>query len=213
MRNLKANWITKKPETRLYQLPVPIIGLTGGIACGKSTVAKLFEQNNIPVINADNLVKNIYQYEPTQNFIRNHFPEVFDKELINFALLRKIVFSSEENKNIIEKFIYAELPQEFKKAYSKFNNPAFIVYDVPLLFEKNLAPQVDVILCVYAKPEVQIARIIERDKCDGSLAQKIIDQQMSIEEKKKRSDLILENNHELSELEKNFEQVLNQLLN
>jgi dephospho-CoA kinase len=61
MKKLKNNWVTKNKSNRLYEVPVPILGLTGGISTGKSTVAQLFREAGIPVIDADQLVKGIYQ--------------------------------------------------------------------------------------------------------------------------------------------------------
>lgn len=100
------------------------------------------------------------------------------------------------------------MPTEFKKAYATFNNPPFIVYDVPLLFEKKLNEVVDVAVCVYAPRETQIERIIARDKSSHQLASKIIDNQMDIEEKKKLSDFVINNTTELVDLKISVEQFL-----
>lgn len=208
MKNLKTKWITKNPENRLYQIPVPIIGLTGGIGTGKSTVAEILREKNIPVIDADRLVKNIYQKNETIDFISKQFPHAVDKGIIDFKKLREIAFVDLAAKKLIEDFIYAHMPTEFKKAYATFNNPPFIVYDVPLLFEKKLNEVVDVAVCVYAPRETQIERIIARDKSSHQLASKIIDNQMDIEEKKKLSDFVINNTTELVDLKISVEQFL-----
>ena len=138
MKKLKNSLVKKTQDNRLYNIPIPIIGLTGGIASGKSTVAELLRKKNIPVIDADRLVKNIYQMPETKAFIKTHFSDaVVDNEII-FKKLREIAFSSESSKKILEDYIYALLPIEFKKSFSLLNSPSLLVYDVPLLFEKNL---------------------------------------------------------------------------
>lgn len=200
MKNLKAKRTTKNPENRLYNIPVPIIGLTGGIGTGKSTVAEILRGKNIPVIDADRLVKNIYQKSETLEFISKHFPHVIDDGIIVFTKLRETVFLDSLAKKLIEDFIYAYMPGEFKKAFMAFNNPHFVIYDVPLLFEKKLNNFVDLSVCVYAPREVQIERIILRDKSSKELAAKILDNQMDIEEKKKRSDLVIVNTGKLEDL-------------
>jgi dephospho-CoA kinase len=208
MKNLKAKWITKNPETRLYHTPVPIIGLTGGIGTGKSTVAELLREKNIPVIDADKLVKNIYQKSETLEFIAKHFPHVIEDGMIVFTKLRQIAFVDAIAKKLIEDFIYAYMPGEFKQAFAAFANPHFIVYDVPLLFEKKLNELVDLSVCVYAPREIQIKRIIIRDHSSEELAAKIIDNQMDIEDKKKRSDLVIPNTLDAVNLKIAVEQFL-----
>ncbi|MFA6236565.1 MAG: dephospho-CoA kinase [Bacteriovorax sp.] len=213
MKNLKAKWITKTPSTRLYNIPVPIIGLTGGIGSGKSTVAELLTKNNIPVIDADKLVKNIYKLSETKTFIQKQFPQtIVDGEIV-FKKLREIVFNNEAKKMDLEVYIYARLPEEFRKAYAVLNNPAFIVYDVPLLFEKKLNQLVDVSVCVYAPKEKQIERLILRDQIERPLAESILANQISIEDKKNMADLIINNTDGLSMLEAEFQKFLADISN
>lgn len=208
MKNLKPKWITKKQENRLYQIPVPIIGLTGGIGTGKSTVAKILREKSIPVIDADDLVKNIYQKPETLEFITKHFPHVILDGVIVFKKLRESAFVDHLSKKLIEDFIYAFLPDEFNKAYAQFNNPHFIVYDVPLLFEKKLNDLVDLSVCVYAPRSLQIDRIIIRDKTSVEQATKILDHQMDIEEKRKHADLVVINTGNLEDLRISVGQLL-----
>lgn len=211
MKNLKAKWITKNQQTRLYQIPVPIIGLTGGIGTGKSTVAEILREKNIPVIDADKLVKNIYQKRETLEFIAKHFPDIIEDGMIVFKKLREIVFVDSRAKKLVEDFIYAHLPAEFKKAYSAFQNPPFVVYDVPLLFEKKLNEFVDLSVCVYAPKHVQTERIISRDKSSSELAAKMLESQMDIDEKKHLSNLIITNTEDLEVLKKSVEQFLQEI--
>jgi dephospho-CoA kinase len=72
---LKSEFIKLPQEKRLYQLPVPILGLTGGISSGKTTVSTIMAQNGLAIINADSLVKEIYSWPETIQFIKKNFPE------------------------------------------------------------------------------------------------------------------------------------------
>ena len=110
MKKLKSKWITKNPENRLYHMPVPIIGLTGGIGTGKSTVSDILLKKNIAVIDADKLVKNIYILPETLEFVSKHFPLAFQNGSIDFTKLREIVFADPSAKKSIEDFIYAYIP-------------------------------------------------------------------------------------------------------
>ena len=212
MKKLKSKWITKNPENRLYQMPVPIIGLTGGIGTGKSTVSDILRKKNIAVIDADKLVKKIYTLPQTLDFIFQHFPLACQNGVINFPKLREIVFADSSAKKSIEDFIYAYLPREFKKAYEELNNPLFIVYDVPLLFEKKLDEKVDLTVCVYAKRETQVDRLVSRDKSSPQLADKILASQMDIDEKKSKANLVINNQTDLQALNLSIEKFLKDII-
>jgi dephospho-CoA kinase len=212
MRKLKNKWITKNPATRLYSIPVPIVGLTGGIATGKSTVANLFLSENIPVIDADQLVKGIYRKDESVAFIKKQFPEAIDENGINFKSLREVAFKTPENQHLIEQFIYAQMPQAFTEAFQSFSKPEFMVYDVPLLFEKKLNEKVDVSVCTYSPWAIQLARLIQRDQIKEELAQTILSRQMSIEDKKAISSLVIKNMTSFEDLKINFDNFLKELL-
>lgn len=212
MKKLKNNWITKDPSTRLYQIPVPIIGLTGGIATGKTTVAGLFRDKGVPVIDADKLVKEIYQKKASFDFVNQHFLEAIVDDTIHFKTLRELAFKTPENQRKLEDFIYAQLPGAFVEAFNAFNQPDFMVYDVPLLFEKGLFTKIDVSVCTYSPRDLQRERLVKRDNISVDLANTILDKQMDIEEKKKRSDLFIENVGDLNLLKKNFDDLLSKLI-
>jgi dephospho-CoA kinase len=106
MKKLANKWITKNSNNRLYQIPVPIIGLTGGIGTGKSIVAKIFKERGIAVIDADRLVKNIYQRPETLEFIKTFFPEAIENSTISFSKLREIAFRDPAQRQKIENYLY-----------------------------------------------------------------------------------------------------------
>lgn len=208
MRKLKNNLVKLAPETRLYNIPVPIIGLTGGIGTGKSTVASLLRKHGLPIIDADANVKTVYQKTETVEFIRQHFAAAVTHNAIDFKKLREIVFSNPDARTLVEGYIYSHLPQVFKEAFSLFDKPSVIVYDVPLLFEKHLHQLVDVSVCVYAPREVQIHRLMARDHSSRELAENILSQQLDIENKRKLSDFLIENTGDLQLLEKNVQEFI-----
>ena len=189
---------------RLYNIDIPVIGLTGGIATGKSTCSQIFEKKKLPVICADTLVKNIYQYPETIEFIASEVPLAVKDQQINFPLLRNEFFSDDSLKQRIEKFIYSHLQSEFISNVPA--DAALVIYDVPLLFEKNLQSKFDLTLLVYSDRETQKKRLLERDQISAELAEKILSDQMDIEEKRKLSDFIIDNMGTQQELE---EKVLN----
>lgn len=214
MKKLKPLWLLKQPATRLYHITVPIIGLTGGVASGKSSVSKLLRQNGIIIIDADYLVKEVYKKPEVLHAIEAIAPSAFDQHVLDFKKLRAIFFSDTEIQAAIEKIIYAQMPAAFNEAYllEIKEKQDFIVYDVPLLFEKNLAPFVDIKVCVWCSPEEQIRRVIKRDNIDEELAKKMLSRQLDINKKKEMSDIIIDNSKDLTALEGTVKKFIADLL-
>lgn len=211
MTALKRTYVRLTSKERLYQLEKPIIGLTGGIATGKSSVSKILGEKGFIVIDADALVKSIYETEEAKAFVKKEFPAAWDGK-INFTELRSIAFRDASAKKSLEDFIYARLPEVFKQAVKKIGTQDFIIYDVPLLFEKNLDKKVDQTIVVYAPRETQRARIVGRDGSSEEIIDRILEQQMDIEEKKKRADFIIDNSQGPRELNSGVEELLRTLL-
>jgi dephospho-CoA kinase len=207
--NVSLNRLSK--DQRLYQLDVPVIGLTGGIATGKTTVSHKLQEKGFAVINADHLVKDIYALPETFEFIRSEFPDVIMNEQIQFPLLRQFVFANSKNKVKIENFIYARLAQAFNAAFNKFDHPQMIIYDVPLLFEKSLQPLFDMTVLVYAPREIQRTRLMKRDHVLEEMADTMLNSQMDIEEKKAKADFIIDNSKSESELAEEINRLLHKL--
>lgn len=212
MKELKEKFIKLSSQKRLHELPAPIIGLTGGIATGKSTVSEILMSKGLPVIDADQLVKKIYALNETKDFIKENFPEGYKHGEIDFPSLRKKFFQDPRAKSDIEGHIYQRLPDVFLKNYYELGSPPFIIYDVPLLYEKKLDILVDLTVTVYAPRKIQEARLMKRDGILEDLAKKILDQQMDIEDKKLKADFIINNSFSHEELIQEVEEFLRQIL-
>lgn len=207
----KPNFKLLIQEDRLYQIPNPLIGLTGGIATGKSTAAKYIREMGFTVLDADKLVKEIYAKKESLEFVKLLAPDCIFDDQINFPELRKKVFATPELKTKIEDYIYSRLPDMFLETLKTVDPTMPIFYDVPLLFEKKLNLKSDLSLVVYSPKATQVQRLIERDKIEEDLAKKIISNQMDIEEKKKLADHAIENTQGLNELKTNVENCLSNL--
>ena len=200
MYKLKSEYIKLETSQRLYETNLPIVGLTGGIATGKSTVSKIFKDLDHTVIDADQIVHEIYEQQETKNFLSQTVSKVINNNKINFKLLRETFFSDPDIKTSIENYIYSQIPVHFTQKTISAKN-AFIIYDCPLLFEKKIDQKVDLSICVYLDPKTQIQRLVKRDGISEELALKIINQQMPIEEKKKLCDLVIDNSESITKLE------------
>lgn len=196
--------------TRLYCFHKPIIGITGGIASGKSTVSKILAEK-YPLVCADTLIKDIYEYPETKRFLYNNYPEAINLDKINFRKLRELAFSDIEVKYALEGFLYPLLPLAFYKTIIKngWENYPFIFYDIPLLFETGIEKFLDGTVCVYTTRELQLKRLLKRDTLiSKELANTMIDAQMSLEEKKNLAGYVLDNTGTSLELEAQIKDML-----
>ncbi len=185
-------------KNRLYNIQVPLVGITGGIASGKSTISQIIRDQGHLVLDADKLIKEIYKLPTTLNWFEKHYPSVSNDNKINFKILREMFFNDEETKKNIENFLHPQLKERFLSKIS--GKEKIIFYDVPLLFEKRINLLVDASLVVYCEQQEQIRRVCKRDKIDKELALKIISQQMSLEEKKELADYYINNSRQLTDL-------------
>ena len=189
MRNLKPKFELLEKTKRLYQISNPLIGLTGGIATGKSLASKILKEKGFKVLDADKLVHEIYALPDTLYFIQKLAPKCTKMNdgitNIDFKLLRQLFFSDKDLKEQIEEYIYSKLPNLFLNSLNDINDHQVVFYDVPLLFEKEINNKTDLNIVIYAPRETQLRRVVARDQINEDLAQKILLSQIPIEDKKK----------------------------
>lgn len=190
-----------------------IIGLTGGIASGKSTVSKIFRELGAEIIDADIKAKEISEREDVVKEIGN----IFGKEVINSEgkidrlKIKEIVFNNKEKLKKLNDLIHPKVMEEFKKIKENTGKNDIIIFDVPLLFESGMDKMCDKIILVFTDKKIQIKRMLERDGITEELAEKIINSQMSLEEKLNKSQIHLENNGTLEDLREKLETIYREL--
>ncbi|MCP1395176.1 dephospho-CoA kinase [Bacillus thuringiensis] len=175
-----------------------VIGLTGGIASGKSTVSEMFRELSIPVIDADVIAREVVeQGKPAYNKI----VEVFGAEVLqqdgelDRPRLGSIIFYNEEKRLQLNKIVHPAVREEMnrkKEMYIKEGMQA-VVLDIPLLFESKLTSLVDRILVVAVKPHTQLERLMKRNNFSEEEATARIQSQMPLEEKVKNADEVINN--------------------
>lgn len=190
-----------------------IIGLTGGIASGKSTVSKILKELGAIIVDADIKAKEISEREDVIIEAKNIFGnDIIDNNgKIDRVKLKEIVFSNKEKLKELNNLIHPKVVNEFKKIKESSNKNDIIIFDVPLLFETGMDKMCEKIILVFADKDTQIKRMIERDNIDRELAEKIINSQMSLEEKLKKSQIHIENNGTLEDLKKKAENIYREL--
>ena len=177
------------------------IGLTGGIASGKTTITNYIRKHkNIPILDADHLSKelirpNTYGYKKILDYFGN---KIIDNEndsekKINRKLLRNIIFKHSESKEWIEKLLHPLIKEKMIEECSQYKNNHNIVLVIPLLFEAKFEDICTEIWLVKCSKELQKKRLIARDKISEKEAYDSINLQLSFEEQRKFSDIILDN--------------------
>ncbi len=173
------------------------LGLTGGIATGKSTVASFFEKRGAHLIDTDIIAKNVMEKKDTLNEIKAAFGrEVFDEEgTLDRKRLAKLIFASKDKRNTLNAIVHPKVKNEVKKRLDTLetNDDNLIVIEVPLLFEAGFDDLCDKTLVVYTSREVQLQRLMDRDGIDSHYALEKISAQMPLEEKKARADYLIDN--------------------
>lgn len=175
-----------------------IIGLTGGIATGKSTVATMMRQEGIPVVDADVIAREVMEIDGAayNQVVQTFGPEILDADgSINRALLGERIFSDEVMRlklnSIVHPVVRSELVAK-AEAYQREGHE-HVVMDIPLLYESELFYLVDKVLLVYVTPELQLERLMSRDQAGMEQARSRMNAQMPIDEKVERADAVIHN--------------------
>src|SRR5690625_2774837 len=190
---------------------VKVIGLTGGIASGKTTISEMFAQWDIPVVDADVISKEVVEVgKEAYKAIVDAFGEdiLLANDEINRKKLGKIIFADEAKRETLNQIVHPAVRKEMlsqRDAYLRDGHDC-IVLDIPLLFESNLTHLVDKTIVVAVKEPVQLERLIKRNKLSEHDAKQRINSQMPLSEKEKLADEVIDNN---GEIESSCEQLKN----
>jgi len=190
-----------------------IVGLTGGIATGKSTVSDMFEERGAVIVDFDVLSHDVIEPDmPAWKDIVDYFgPSVLNEDrTLDRARLGDIVFADTEKRRKLEGFIYPRLFEEYSRRIQEIGEKtpdALVLADVPLLIEVKLQGMFEKIIVVYATREQQLQRLTGRDGLDRDAMLQRLDAQMPIEEKIKHADYVIDNSGSLEKVEREVEKV------
>ncbi len=191
-----------------------IVGITGGIGCGKSSVTDQLKQLNVDIIDADIIAREIV--EPGKlalEKIVNRFGRdiLLPDGRLDRAKLRVIVFSEKEERLWLERLTHPLIDTEIK-AQIKSANSAYIVLSSALLLESRQRALVDLIVVIDISENLQIERTILRDQNSPQLVKKIIGSQLEREERLSRADIVVDNSYSLERLKKEIKKLHHELI-
>ncbi|MDD3106807.1 MAG: dephospho-CoA kinase [Bacilli bacterium] len=190
-----------------------VIGLTGSIASGKTTVSKWFIEEGIPVIDADFVYKELSK---PKNILYNTLVEAFgtsilrEDDSINWQKFSKMIFTNEAMRKKLNSLTHPIVKQEVIKQLSlyKDQNTEFVVLMVPLLFESDFYLLCGQTICVYVNQQTHIKRLMERDHITKTDAIIKIKAQMSLEKKKKLATYSIDNSLDLGKTREEFNKII-----
>ena len=176
-----------------------IVGLTGSIATGKSTVSAMLSDLGGVIIDADKIVRQVQRPgEPAWREIVEFFGEeiLLPNQELDRAKLGSLVFGNENNRKRLNSIVHPRVRDERDRqtaAAVRANPQAVVIWDIPLLIETGIYKEVDKVVVVYVDPDTQLQRLLARDELSPEQAKSRIAAQMSIEEKKEYADYLIDN--------------------
>ena len=183
-----------------------VLGLTGNIGCGKSSVSNIFIQNGIDVVDADIEARRIFDDKDLLNKVFSTFGDSIKNEdgSLNRKALGNIVFNDDEKLIELNNLTHPQIKKNILSQVSKYKEQGkkIVVIDAALLIEDDYLPYIDKLVLITCREDIQIERIKNRDNCTEKEAVSRINSQMSQSEKSKFADYIIDNSNSFEQLEK-----------
>lgn len=192
---------------------VMIIGLTGSIASGKSTVARMLGEYGLPIVDADVVARVVV--EPGKDTLAK-IAEAFGQDVItekgemDRAKVGSIIFRDESKRKVLNEIMHPAIRAEMLRQREEHfaNGAKTVIMDIPLLFESKLQHYVEKILVVTVSEEIQLQRLMERNNLSEEEAHARISSQLPLSEKEKGADAVINNNGTIEETREQLEMVL-----
>ncbi|MEM8522235.1 dephospho-CoA kinase [Flavobacterium sp. PL12] len=171
-----------------------IIGLTGGIGSGKTTIANYFHSFGIPLYIADDEARKLMQSVEIVNSIKDAFGEsIFENDILVREKLAKIVFDNPEKLQILNAIVHPAVKSHFKNWLLQHQSNSFVIYEAAILFESGSYKNCDFVIAVTAPVDIRIERVMKRDKITRELILKRMEAQWTDEQRISKSDFVIEN--------------------
>ncbi|WP_096202721.1 dephospho-CoA kinase [Bacillus sp. FJAT-45350] len=192
---------------------IMIIGLTGGIASGKSTISNLLKTYGIAVIDADQIARDVVEpgNDAYKQIVEHFGTEILETDgTIARKKLGTVIFNDPKERKTLNGIVHPAIRQKMRDEKDRYfeEGEEVVVYDIPLLFESDLRHMVDKTLLVYVDDNVQFERLLHRDQTTKEEAQSRINSQMPLTEKKSLADEVIDNNGTIEQTEAQLQAIL-----
>lgn len=189
-----------------------IIGLTGSIAVGKSKVLEILKDLSYKTVNMDDISHEVLNYDDIRSKIASMISaDVVINNKVDRKKLSSIVFNDKKKLEILNNIVHGKIIEEMINIINN-NKEEILIIEVPLLFELNLEKYFDKIIVVYTNKDLQCERIMKRNNIDKEHAQKLISTQMDIDEKRKKTKYIIENEKDIKSLIENTKRIMDAII-
>lgn len=192
-----------------------VVALSGGVASGKSTIASLFANLGVPIIDADIIARQIVKVgtEPFIQIVKHFSQEILlPNGELDRSQLREIIFNNEHERLWLNNLLHPLIHQETQRQIAR-QKAEYIIWVVPLLVENNLHNFADRVLMIDIPESLQLERLVKRDHISESLAKKMILSQASSAKRLAYADDIIYNNGDLNSLKQQVGKLHQQYLN
>lgn len=188
-----------------------IVGLTGGIGSGKSTIAAYFKKRGVPVYIADDEAKKIMNYPEVVKKVQSVFEEnIIENKQLNRKKIAELVFSSPEQLKKLNSIVHPEVKKHFLDWVKKHEKHPFVIKEAAILFESGTYKDCDKIILVTAPEALKIARVMKRDNVSREQVLERMKNQWSDEKKIPLSDYVIQNT-DLELAKEKSEEILKEL--
>lgn len=186
------------------------VGLTGGIASGKSTVTGYFHELGVPIIDADEIAREIVKpgSEGLSRLVTAFGPGILRSDgYLDRRQLRQKIFSNAEERERVNRLLHPLVRQQIQKALNKISEAPYVLIAAPLLFESGLDKDMDRLVVVDCDETTQIHRLLHRDNIDLEEARLAMKAQMDRQKRRERADDVIDNNGSLKSLKTQVEKL------
>lgn len=173
-----------------------VIGLTGGIGSGKTTIANYFNEMGVPVYIADDGAKNVMKSDNIIDEIKASFGEtLFENNILNRAKLAEIVFNDKDKLAKLNAIVHPAVKKDFEVWLLQHQNCEYVIYEAAILFESGRYKECDLIITVTAPEEVRIERVLKRDNTTREQVLSRMKMQWDDENRISRSNFVINNDN------------------
>lgn len=188
------------------------IGITGSIACGKSTVSNYLLEKGYTIIDADKLGHIALTSEDVKRKLAEKFgDEIIENNEISREKLGKLVFGNEDNLKILNSIIHPKIKKLILKLQDEHKDEQLVFLDIALLYEAKFVDLVERVIVVYVNEKVQIERLMSRNSLSKEEALSRIKSQMSAEEKAALSDYSIDNSDTIENTYQQIDEILEKI--